>query len=49
MNVNATNRLLNDYSHMDYPTVYFDGGFRVDIGSGSAPSDEVKYMTSIDS
>lgn len=49
MNIHAANRLLNDYNHIAYPTVYFDGGFRVDVGSGSVPSAEAKYIESIDS
>ncbi|MGB2698607.1 MAG: dockerin type I domain-containing protein [Candidatus Zixiibacteriota bacterium] len=49
VNVHAEDRLLNDYSHVAYPTVYFDGGFRVDVGSGSVPSAEAKYIESIDS
>jgi len=48
-NVHAAERLLDDYNHFAYPTVYFDGGFRVDIGSGSIPSAEAKYIESIDS
>ena len=49
VNVHAEDRIRNDYSQFAYPTVFFDGGFRIDVGSGSVPSAEAKYRTSLDS
>jgi hypothetical protein len=49
VNLNAADRLLSDYNHFAYPTVYFDGGYRVDVASLSVPVAEAKYIESIDS
>jgi thiol-disulfide isomerase/thioredoxin len=48
VNTHAKDRLFNDYNIYGYPTVFFDGGYRVDVGSGSVPSAEEKYIASID-
>ncbi len=42
-NVRASSYLFSSYNHYWYPTVYWDGGYRVDVGGG-----ETAYNTSLD-
>ncbi len=49
VNEHAADRIFDELNIYGYPTVFFDGGYRVDVGSGSVPSAEAKYIESIDS
>lgn len=49
VNTHAGDRIFDELNIYGYPTVFFDGGYRVDVGSGSVPSAEAKYIESIDS
>jgi hypothetical protein len=40
-------RAQNDYNLYGYPTVWWDGGYEVDIGAGSIPGAKATYTTSI--
>jgi hypothetical protein len=48
-NPKARTRLVNDYNIRGYPTVYWDGGFDVDVGAGSIPAAKATYTSSINS
>ena len=37
----------NEYNLYGFPTLYFDGGFRVDVGAGSVPAAKATYINSI--
>jgi hypothetical protein len=43
----AKARLENDYNIAFYPTVFFDGGYRVDPHAGSTPSAKAAYDASL--
>jgi len=46
-NKNAYERLKDDYNLYGYPTVYFDGGYRVNVGAGSVEGAKATYNVSI--
>jgi PKD domain len=46
-NTKASQRCLTDYNAYGWPTVWFDGGYRVDVGAGSIPSAKATYINSI--
>jgi hypothetical protein len=48
-NSKASYRLTNDYNIYGYPTVFWDGGYSVDVGAMSIPSAKSAYITSINS
>ena len=48
-NTKASARAKNDYNIYGYPTTYWDGGYRVNIGAGSVPSAKSAYTSSINS
>ena len=39
---------FNEYNLYGYPTVWFDGGYRVVVGAGSTPSAQANYNSAID-
>ena len=45
-NSDAENR-VSEFNLRGYPTVYFDGGYRVNVGAGSVPSAKSAYKSSI--
>jgi len=49
MNTKASQRCLTDYNAYGWPTLWFDGGYRVDVGAGSIPSAKTTYINSINS
>lgn len=46
-NSKALERCVTDYNVYDYPTLYFDGGYEVDLGAGSVPSAKAAYDASL--
>ncbi len=46
-NPTAYARARNDYNLYGYPTLWFDGGYRVNVGAGSIPSAKSAYTNSI--
>jgi glutaredoxin len=46
-NTDARNRCRSDYNIYGFPTVWFDGGRRVNVGAGSVPSAKSTYTSSI--
>ena len=46
-NSEAYTRAKNDYNFYGYPTVFFDGGYKVNLGGGT--NNEAQYRSSIDS
>ena len=46
-NKHAKYRALNEYNIWGAPTLFFDGGFRVNMGAGSAPAAQEAYNLSI--
>jgi len=46
-NAKANQRCGTDYNVYGYPTVWFDGGYKVNVGAGSIPSAKAAYITSI--
>lgn len=47
---NAKAALRNDYYNIyGFPTVWFDGGYKVNVGAGSVPSAKANYISSINS
>ncbi|MFA5102801.1 MAG: PKD domain-containing protein [Candidatus Thermoplasmatota archaeon] len=48
-NTKASQRCITDYNAYGWPTVWFDGGYRVDVGAGSIPSAKTTYINSINS
>ncbi len=46
-NTKAYSRIKNDYNVYGYPTVYFDGGYKVNVGAGSVPAAQAAYNSSI--
>jgi hypothetical protein len=46
-NNNAYNRIKNDYNLYGYPTVWWDGGYDVDVGAGSTEGAMSTYNSSI--
>jgi len=47
MNSKAYTRALNGYNVYGYPTVWWDGGYDVDVGAGSIPGAKSTYTSSI--
>jgi len=47
MNTNARARVRNDFNLYGFPTVWWDGGLRVNVGAGSVPSAKSSYTSSI--
>jgi hypothetical protein len=45
-NTHAMSRIIG-YNLYGYPTVYFDGGYEVDVGAGSIPGAMAEYNSSI--
>jgi len=48
-NKNAYDRIKEDYNLYGYPTIWWDGGFIVNVGAGSTEGAEATYNTSINS
>ena len=46
-NQNAYNRIKQDYNLYGYPTVWWDGGYKVDVGAGSTEGAEATFNSSI--
>lgn len=46
-NSKAASRVRSDYNIYGFPTVWFDGGYRVNVGAGSIPSAKSNYINSI--
>ncbi len=46
-NANAYSRAKDDFNLYGYPTVWWDGGLRVNVGAGSIPSAKSYYKNSI--
>jgi hypothetical protein len=46
-NANAYSRAKDDFNLYGYPTVWWDGGYRVNVGAGSIPGAKSYYKTSI--
>ena len=46
-NTKASQRAINDYNAYGWPTVWFDGGYKVNVGAGSIPAAKAAYITSI--
>ena len=49
MNTKAYDRAKGDFNLYGYPTVWWDGGYKVNIGAGSVPSAKSAYISSISS
>jgi len=47
MNTDARARIRNDFNIYGFPTVWWDGGLRVNVGAGSVPSAKSAYTSSI--
>ena len=47
MNSIAYSHVVNDYNLYGYPTTWWDGGYKVDVGAGSIPGAKATYTTSI--
>lgn len=48
-NTVAYQRCINDYNAYGWPTLWFDGGYKVNVGAGSTSSAKAAYITSINS
>ena len=48
-NSKAYARAVSDYNVAGWPTVWWDGGYRVNVGAGSIPSAKSAYTSSINS
>jgi hypothetical protein len=48
-NTKSSSYLSSHYNLAGYPTVYWDGGYRVNVGSGSVPGAKSTYTSSINS
>lgn len=48
-NTKAYQRAINELGLTGYPTVYFDGGYKKNVGAGSTPGAQAAYNTSINS
>ncbi len=48
-NKNAYDRIKEDYNLYGYPTLWFDGGYIVNVGAGSTEGAKATYNTSINS
>jgi hypothetical protein len=46
-NSKSQQRCSVDYNVYGYPTVYFDGGYKVNVGAGSVPSAKAAYNSSL--
>jgi len=46
-NKNAYNRLKDDYNFYGYPTIWFDGGYKVNLGASSVEQAYAAYNASI--
>jgi hypothetical protein len=49
MNSKSSSYLHSHYNLYGYPTVWFDGGYKVNVGSGSVPAAKSAYTSSINS
>jgi hypothetical protein len=47
MNTIAYSHASNDYNLYGYPTLWWDGGYKVDVGAGSIPAAKSTYTSSI--
>ena len=47
MNSIAYSHAVNDYNLYGYPTLWWDGGYKVDVGAGSIPGAKATYTTAI--
>jgi hypothetical protein len=47
MNVHAEQRAVSEMGLTGYPTVFFDGGYKADVGAGSIPGAQSAYNASI--
>ena len=48
-NTRASNRVRSDYNIYGFPTVWFDGGYKVNVGASSVPGAKSGYTSSINS
>jgi hypothetical protein len=48
-NTKASTRCLTDYNAYGWPTMWFDGGYKVNVGASSVASAKAAYITSINS
>jgi hypothetical protein len=48
VNTNAYQRAINELGLGGYPTVYFDGGYKSNVGASSVPSAQAAYNSSIE-
>jgi len=48
VNTNAEQRAVTELGLTGYPTVYFDGDYKKNVGAGSVPSAQAAYNTSIE-
>jgi hypothetical protein len=46
-NTGASQRCLTDYNAYGWPTVWFDGGYKVEVGAGSIPEAKAAYINNI--
>jgi hypothetical protein len=46
-NVKAQQRCTTDYNVYGFPTLWFDGGYKVNVGASSIPSAKAAYISSI--
>jgi len=46
-NTHSYERLTNDYNFYGYPTLWFDGGYKVNVGASSEASAQAAYNSSI--
>ncbi|KYK32049.1 MAG: hypothetical protein AYK22_00370 [Thermoplasmatales archaeon SG8-52-3] len=49
MNSRSSSYLASHYNLYGYPTVWWDGGYKINIGAGSVPSAKSAYTSSINS
>ena len=45
----SNNHCANDYNLYGYPTLWWDGGYKIDVGAGSVENSKIKYTSSIKS
>lgn len=48
-NTKAYQRCITDYNAYGWPTVWFDGGYKINVGAGSTSAAKAAYVTSINS
>ena len=46
-NTGANQRCMTDYNAYGWPTVWFDGGYKVEVGAGSIPEAKAAYINNI--